>query len=410
MSTPGSARAEPPLSGPSARVTVAAHRYFLPAAGGAALTFGTLFLIGVEPPSVPLLALALMVVGGGSLLTAFSFRLWQLSLLPPPTARVARRRGSSPPPVQPHGSAPRRERTPPDWSIPHSGIGRSVVSASAPPPAGIWEQWEPASHPALGAALVGPVPSTAYLPPRVGAIAPFAARDEGALIISESRTRSERWSGPQRVERSWDAFPPSDALDRYPEGEPMPDSDDAHRLTPFSAEDLDLLFPPVERSTLDSDSPPEVTLDAFLGEFPHGPATAAAQELALAPPHSAGEPEPTSGADFGALSWGQPGLGVGLAQPDHELYLEAINPVPPHLRSGERPAAPTGPRASDRSGAISAGGRCSACSNPVVGFRSWTPCPRCLRPVCRDCLAASLIDGGDGECPTCRPGRSSPAG
>lgn len=95
------------------------------------------------------------------------------------------------------------------------------------------------------------------------------------------------------------------------------------------------------------------------------------------------------------LSGGTPGKA-----PD--LYLEAINPVPPHLRnpgvhlrisahgSRRRPPDPTKQKSV-----------CASCSKLVVNLRMSGPCPRCLRLICNDCLREAFLTNGRGWCDDC---------
>ncbi len=385
MLDPGPVHAPQPTGGASDRAARLVCRYLLPATGGASTAFAALFIAGVGPfPSRPL-AFLLMVAGLASVFAAFTLARSEAPVVPPSTARVARRRGSAPPTPAPPSATTHRV---PTWSDskPHSGLGRAAVAASPHAERGIWDQWETAREPTLGATLVGPVPETAYSLPRTGAIAPFAARDEDAIVISEVRDRRTGSTAP--LTRPWSPTLDSEELDRSVRDDPV------RRLEPFSAEDLDLLFPPSERG---APTPASTGIRAS--------GRAAGPEPNVVRPTELPEEEPTSSptfgptespsADFGALSWGAPGLAVEFGLPDHELYLESINPVPPHLRAGTKTAPPSSESV--------ASGRCSICSDPVEGFRSWTPCPRCFRPVCRDCLTESLQEGRSGECASCRP-------
>jgi len=101
-------------------------------------------------------------------------------------------------------------------------------------------------------------------------------------------------------------------------------------------------------------------------------------------------------------SEGLGGTETPLDRRPSELSREAANPVPPHLRAagpldrfGPRPARPGG---KDTSTARSV---CASCSKVVVNLRMSGPCPRCLRPVCTDCLREAFVTQGHGWCLDC---------
>ena len=85
-----------------------------------------------------------------------------------------------------------------------------------------------------------------------------------------------------------------------------------------------------------------------------------------------------------------------------ELTLEAANPVPPHLRAAG-PLIRGETRPGMRSARRPAVSRsvCASCSKVVVDLRMSGPCPKCLRPVCGDCLREALVTQGHGWCLDC---------
>ncbi len=97
--------------------------------------------------------------------------------------------------------------------------------------------------------------------------------------------------------------------------------------------------------------------------------------------------------------WSGGGLLPDESSIDRLLYLEAINPIPPHLRGAPPAVAPpsraAGPTRS--AGAMA----CVACTRGLGDFRSWSPCIGCGRPVCRQCLHRSYFLGEEGFCWDC---------
>jgi hypothetical protein len=96
----------------------------------------------------------------------------------------------------------------------------------------------------------------------------------------------------------------------------------------------------------------------------------------------------------------------GAPAPDDtatRLSVEAANPVPPHLRDmGSGPTRARTERAARRSvDPERQRSVCASCSKVVVSLHMSGPCPRCLRPICNDCLREALVHHGHGWCLDC---------
>jgi len=91
-----------------------------------------------------------------------------------------------------------------------------------------------------------------------------------------------------------------------------------------------------------------------------------------------------------------------IETPSTELRREAANPIPPHLR-GSGTLIRTRPLPMTRGGHLKTPPRsvCASCSKVVIDLRLSGPCPRCLRPLCHDCLRDALASVGHGWCADC---------
>ncbi len=407
----------------SERLTRFSHRYLLPITGACAATLGILILLGLRPIEGPALYSTLLLAGLGALVSSFGFLAWQETVSrPSPNTRSA---SSRPSPTPSKKVEPSAKSVAPTHSMPLSGLGRAAVSAAYRAGDQIWHQWTTPRTRSLGVDVTGPVASSWYIPPKVGAPNPYSRRDQDLLFVNGGRlapvTPSSTLAGEPPV--------PNPSLARR-SGRAVKIV--TPRAVPFTDTELDTLFPP--------ESPPPRSA-------PTAPATPA--HLSVSPSSSPGSarppgpapdvlapspvltglstpPEPSGGP---TVAWELPGpeafAGVSEPEPnfsglggllptldaiDHQVYLEAINPLPPHLRSQPLRRDPrgdgTGSAPSERHARP---GFCSMCARKLSDFRSWVECPQCSHPMCRDCLGLSFLTGAEGRCFVCRDSRGTPA-
>jgi hypothetical protein len=378
--------------------------------GSCAVTLGSLVLLGDWKGTGPAVYWTLLAAGLGALVASFGYLAWQ---------ETAGLRARSPPPARsqhavpsPHdGPVPRPTVPIPGASRsihPHSGLGRAAVSAAARSSEDLWHFWTtPKSRP-LGVEVAGPIAESWYFPSKSGAIGPFASRDEDLRFIPS----------PIAADESLELTPPpATAPSELPSVRPSL----TPRTEPFSELELEALFPtsaefdavafngPPTPATLTGPAPPSRPAPPSEGESAPLPGV---PPVPLTPPAPAGPATPdwdlavvdaSALGGSGAFVAGPGGLLPTLDSVDHQVYLEAINPMPPHLRSV--PVA--GPRSPEVPRARPARRRtpeivCTMCSRKVAGFHAWVDCPRCGQPMCRECLGRSFLTGSDGHCYSCR--------
>lgn len=266
-----------------------------------------------------------------------------------------------------------------------------------------WLGWLPRERRRLGAEgatlASGVVPS----PGRAGNLVAFPVRDyRGAIPAGRGSAVRPDYGvaaaggapNDAGLGSSAESLPP-EPIGEWPTG--------SGRASPYSVEELDRMFPPApdERSRFLADAPQRVG----------GLAPPRAEAVTESPPQDAPEPvgSPSGGieqpAQKGGSARGADGVAGGTRAfdlPLPNLAVEAANPIPPHLRT----AGPI-----DRFGGVPGGGRrhgppaprsvCASCSKVVLNFRMSGPCPKCLRPVCDDCLRESFVNHGRGWCLDC---------
>lgn len=404
-------RARDPPAGLSEQITHASHRYLLPVVGAAAGALGAVAMFGRSALARPYVPWALVGLGAAAVASSAAFHHWQLTR----RARVA----ASANPLPNHDPFPSpfpgrlsalAEAHAAHGTMPHSGLGRAAVSAAAGDRA--WKQWESPPSAPLGVALAGPVPETAYVPPRGGADSPFAARDRDLQIAV----------GPALVPVS--SSPPSAPLSPAPRFVPAPAVRAssqararlaARRRIPFSDAELDAMFPP------EAAIAPSLPLaSAELSPIPFPRPALSLESEAMAPSIGPAAPisvtlgparpalPPTAGAHRVGVEAPSgrfrilPSL-ISLRDP---LYVETIHPIPPHLRSAPGSRGGTAPARRANSTiarGASASHECVGCLRHLSGFRGWVLCPGCHQALCRRCLGASFLASSEGYCSTCRP-------
>lgn len=407
----------------SERLTRFSHRYVLPITGACAATLGILILLGLRPIQGPTLYSTLLLAGLGALVSSFGFLAWQETVPhPSPATRSKPTRHS---PTLSKTVEPSAKSVDPTRSVPLSGLGRAAVSAAFRTGDQIWHQWTTPRTRPLGVEVTGPVAASWYIPPKAGALNPYSRRDEDLVFVNAGRiapvTPSSTLAGEPPV--------PNPSLAR---GSGRAVKIVTPRAVPFTDTELDTLFPP--EAQLPRGAPTAPATPAHLSESPSPsrenarPSSPGPDVLppSPAPTGRSTPPEPSAGPTvawelagpeaFAGVSEPEPifsglgGLLPTLDAIDHQVYLEAINPLPPDLRSQPLRRGPRGeglgPAPSERH---DRGGFCSMCARKLSDFRSWVECPRCSDPLCRECLGLSFLTGAEGRCFTCRDAHGTPA-
>jgi hypothetical protein len=328
-----------------ARWAHASHRLIPPVAGGAALVAGSVMAAGVRSP-LGEYAPAILLATGAAAVSATLVNL---------LARRSRASGPGDPRADAVEEAARLEELcrycegtglsaledPEDpASVGPIGSRRIVLSSSTTPGDQIWSGWLRTDGGHLPVGLIGPVPETAYMPPRAGQFIPFPEREPDLILTADLPSRR------------------GSALREPP------------RPAPFPVEELDRLFPPDLPATDSSTAPVSGPLDV-------------PDEIGSDPVF--GTPPPPGSLEY-------------------QIHLEAITATPPHLRSAAPPrteSSTPAPRVPSRMSSMVARTECASCDRELVELRSWGPCPECLRPVCNLCLLESLWKHGRGYCGPC---------
>ena len=308
----------------------------------------------------------------------------------------------APPPVReaPQGARP-------------SFLGRGAtwrVLSSAPEPGDeTWLSWLPREIRRLGPDPSSVAPGVIASPGRAGNLVAFPVRDYfgGALPPASRGTLSP--------------LPPR-ARERGLVGDEHLPALSSPRASPFSDEELDRMFPPEgRRGRVFLESAP-----ARIGGCPPWSSSGAVAPGSLRLPEersqlSVREAEPEDGEDISLAPHGGNGRNsqntatvaasrrtprearpVEKDASSSELSQEAANPVPPHLRASGTllRLAPSPSAARTGKGSLSRS-VCASCSKVVVDLRMSGPCPKCLRPLCHDCLRDALVTVGHGWCSDC---------
>ncbi len=402
LEDPGS---RPP--GLSERLARAAHRYLVPVAGAGTSALGIGLWVGGSGSDRPYLPLALVGVGISAIATSVALHLRPHSraTVPAPSRLPS---AASSDALEP-GIAP---------SVPRSGIGRAVTSSEVVRRDDIWRSWEVPSQAPLGAALTGPVAESAYVPEMDPPVWTDVPRDaEHPLLPMVARPRSAPLRGPVGVPGAPRYAPAVRALPSFRTRRA------ARRRGPFSEAELDRLFPlerpaalhvpPMPLATTEISPMPFLRPALALEADAIGASDTAAARPTAAPP--AGGASPVAGAALEPVTGEQPNgrfrILPSLLFLRNPLYLEAIQPLPPHLRRAGRSGGPVpGSSAAaplDRSGGLRV--ECVGCLRSFSGFRSWVLCPGCHAPLCRRCLGASFLASPEGQCSRCHPWHGRPA-
>jgi len=416
-----------PTSAGRERFSHVSAQLLLPAGAVASLLLGLGLLLDPLGPIDAYAPFALFAVGAGALATYISLRYGRDVPAPsgPPTSAAGI--GTTSIPMDPRsGSGTRpadRQRVP----ITSRGSEWRVLSAPVGPGDETWLSWLPREHRRLGPEGIGFTSGVVHSPGKAGNLVAFpvpnyyhgvrSAPGSGGVIPPTPASRPPpSLAGPEDS----NAIPtaPIDPAGRRP-------FRSSARAGAYSEEELDRMFP------LTSDHPYVVLADAprrVGGMAPWkrepGPSAEAPARLHSLPPPAGGRSSPPGGGG-GRSSQLVPSEEPGIERPsgprstatlysespeaspgprgtEADLFLEASNPVPPHLRieggftqvDVRRPARRSVDPGRPRS-------VCASCSNLVVNLHMSGPCPKCLRPICNDCLHDAFVRYGHGWCIDC---------
>jgi len=308
------------------------------------------------------------------------------------------------------------------------------VSATAHVREDFWRRWLVPRREPLGSGGVGHVPRTLYLPIIPGALARYST---GHHDLSGGAQEIPRTIGAPRPGRrgALQRSPvPSLTISALRPG-PVDRAIPTVGTRPFSEEELDRLFPPEASPPT---PPPEGTRPSpmVLGETPPlrpgvPPAAPSRQSLDGTTPGQVSpaplgrpSPEPHLASGSGPAGASEPPVMPGFAPSfpgilggawptdlmDHPVDLEAINPVPPHLRARRAPEPGLRPAGRVGGSLQSTPARsCAMCGRQLWDFRTWGECPGCGDPVCEPCLRSSFVNGAEGHCSDCRAAPQWPA-
>lgn len=392
------------------------YDYLLPLVGVGAAAAGVILLWDPLALGSRLIPLALLALGSAAVVGAVAAVRWPAPRqdVPPPHRGLVPRPTATPPGPRRAPSSPRRHR----WLTPESGIGRATTSRHSWSGEEIWQRWRQSASARFGTAVIPPVAATAYIAPREN-VAPFASRDRAAWLLPRLPLPPEtRPRDPARPARA--VGQPSAPASRSTRSASLAGAR-SPSARPFSLDELDRLFPQeadtsIRDRVIDALDDLPTARPVALETEPRAPSPGESPPADVRhadpdPSESHRVPTPVLTVPSGDLF--TPRLGLELLPPaaavDELLYLEAINPVPPHLRGGTLgPSAPD--PALPRPFAGSPPPRaCHSCNRGLGDFRTWSPCARCGRPICRRCLGRSFRLGEDGVCWDCSDPTPLPA-
>lgn len=386
-------------------------RILLPVAGSAALATGLILFVARSPDLGPGSFVTLLLSGGSALVGYFVYLARQTTVatgdvgpaVSSPSARTTRGRRTQAPFALPAASTALRFEPTPRLGAPPAPVAARIGRADPLARSDSRPKDRPAGNPSVATASF---PAFRWLD-KVGT----RSHAEGFLANApDLRTEVPGARGPGRITytpASGSAGPTASALARSPN-------------RPFTEQELEALFPR-EGAVPRSGEPPWNS--GTLTTFPVSPpgrsacleapgdtrtvvsakgtralAGVGAREIGSATPSAT----PPLERDRLAESAGDPL--PPLDRLDRRVYLESVNPLPPHLRPGpgSRPTPSTPSTAHGPSPAYPSIS-CSMCARRLSDFRTWAHCPRCGEPLCRDCLSLSFLTGAEGHCPSCGP-------
>ena len=403
-------------------------RLFLPVAAFASLLLGLGLLLDPLGPTGTYIPLVLFAIGLGAMAAYVFLDLWRN--VPAPSG------GPGPAAPVVAASTPTDSRTVagsgptdrPGASITGRGSEWRVLSAPASPGDETWLSWLPREHQRLGPERTGFASAVVPSPGRAGNLVAFpvpnyfhgvrSVAGSGEMVDPMPLTRPR----PDLAETNDSTVSPTNP--RTPGGRGTSRSSVRARL--YSEEELDRMFPPTSGHpyVVLSDAPERVGGMPSWKTEPGTPAGTPARlddhallakgrsyplggdghrKTRLDPfeepsTHIVRIPESTTSASSSSLD--------DASAPNDaasRLSLEASNPLPPHLRDAGGPPLRVNTQRSARRPVDPERQRsvCASCSKVVVNLHMSGPCPRCLRPICNDCLREALVHEGHGWCLDC---------
>jgi len=307
-----------------------------------------------------------------------------------------------------------------------------VLAVPASPGDETWLSWLPRESRHLGADTAGYERRALYSPGRPGSIVAlptreFASRGQSSTIPGDFAEASV--PGSSHRARAEHVDPSPTTTSSTPLAEEL--APRISRRHVFSEDELDRMFPPEPggRTLFLSQIPDKVGVprkdssDSPLWDDPRGPSAEAESPAVPGPSISKFTPhDPPHDLEIGGSYPASSGPGeakelpfraraeeTGAASdPADYLLREANNPVPPHLRTLGLPPRTAARRANPRSvSRAEAKSVCASCSKVVVNLRMSGPCPKCLRPICNECLREAFVTHGQGWCVDCSASLSS---
>ena len=407
-------------------------RILVPAVAFVLVLIGLILFIDPSSSVGPFVPFTCYAVGLGVLTGSAAFFAWQ-STLPPPKKAGETEGARAVAPVRDRTNAPGvRPARRPLFSPSNRGSEWRVLSTPTSPGDETWLSWLPREHRRLGPEAAGMAPSGSYAPSGLGGLVaiPLRKSPQGFWAGTGAFPATSRSAAARPIPVEVGGTPYSAAPIRTPEPAPTPPLPGTRA---FSDEELDRMFPPApDRPSLFLSNPPakvgvSESLARHLGPRAEGTPRSARpgylyeeegslselppEPFAIASRPVSEDPEPFGPGEAAgsSLSTGHDEA-LGPPSAGSDLSLESTNPVPPHLRAefaqSEIESRPHASRSAEPGGPKSV---CASCSKVVVSLRMSGPCPRCLRPICRDCLGEALRTVGHGWCEDCSLARDRSA-
>jgi len=402
------------------------RRYVLSAAALTSVVLG-LELLLFPPPRVGwFLATALMAIGVAVLWALVSLpraRDTEAVEVPPPSASLASVPPNPAPGVPTAPTQPSRSRR---ATLTEAGADWRILSAPPIPGDETWLSWLPRERRRLGPQDGRLLPGVVDSGGKAGNLVAFPVRDYYGLVPPTGGA-ADRYLPPPRSGAGslWPSRRQPPSTNVRPKTSPVEIRLPTGNSAPYTEEELDRMFPPDGGPTVRflAEPPDRIGGGSPWSSEPPQPKKVTDREedpLDGIGPAESFPPTEVRGIlqDAYLVSDESPPVGRhDSAKPEREvealprprvirhssdLTLEATNPIPPHLREAG-PLIRFDVHSPRRGGRGGSGSRsvCASCSKVVLNLRMSGPCPRCLRPVCDECLREAFAAHGHGWCSDC---------